>query len=124
MPNLLPTDPSPPSNVTTVQDGATSILVSWSPSNEATGYRIDYDSIGGDSDSVHISSNSTDTLNYTLMNLQNGYDYTISIIATSDHFYSEPKNIHWYVVYIILLKLALFMNYISQEYFQWFLLMT
>ena len=97
MPSLLPTDPSSPSNVTAVQDGATSILVSWSPSNEAAGYRIDYDSIGGDSVHVYISCNSTDTLNYTLMNLQNGYDYTISIIATSDHFYSEPKNITIYI---------------------------
>ena len=111
MPSLLPTDPSPPSNVTAVQSGPTSIIVSWSPSSEATGYRIDYDSVGGDNGSVYISSNSTDTLMYTLMNLQNGYDYTISIIATSDHFYSEPKNITiyigmWYI--ILLLKLALY----------------
>ena len=97
MPSLLPADPSPPSNVRAVQDGPTSILVSWSPSNEATGYKIDYDSIGGDNGSVNISSNSTDTLMYTLMNLQNGYDYTISIIATSDHFYSEPNNITIYI---------------------------
>ena len=97
MPSLLPTDPSSPSNVTAVQDGPTSIIVSWSASNEATGYRIDYDSTGGDNGSVNISSNSTDTWNYTLMNLQNGYDYTISIIATSDHFYSEPNNIKIYI---------------------------
>ena len=57
--------------------------MSWSPSSDATGYTIDYDIIGGDSDSVDISSDSSDTLTHTLMNLQNGNTYTISIVATS-----------------------------------------
>ena len=69
--------------MTAVQDGATSIIVSWSPSSDATGYRIDYDSIGGDSNSVVTSGGSTNTLTHTLMNLQNGDTYTISIVATS-----------------------------------------
>ena len=74
---------SPPSNVTAVQDGPTSIIVSWSSSSDATEYKIDYDSIGGDNDSVVTSDGSTDPLTYTLMNLQNGDTYTISIVATS-----------------------------------------
>ena len=74
---------SPPTDVTAVQSGPTSIIVSWSPSSDATGYRIDYDSIGGDSGSVMISSDSTDPLTHTLMNLHNGDTYTISIVATS-----------------------------------------
>ena len=73
---------SPPSDVTAIQDGPTSIIVSWSPSSDATGYRIDYDSIGGDSDSVVIDSGSTDE--YTLTGRTNGDTYTISIVASSD----------------------------------------
>ena len=68
------------SDVTAIQDGPISIIVSWSPSSDATGYRIDNDSIGGDSDSVDIDGGST---THTLMNLQNGDTYTISIVATS-----------------------------------------
>ena len=75
--------------MTAIQDGATSILVSWSPSSDATGYRIDYDSIGGDSDSVVTSGGSTNPLTHTLMNLQNGDTYTISIVATSSDLPSE-----------------------------------
>ena len=74
---------SPPTDVTAVQSGPTSIIVSWSPSSDANGYTIDYDIIGGDSDSVDISDGSTDTLTHSLMNLQNGNTYTISIVATS-----------------------------------------
>ena len=69
---------SPPSDVTAIQDGPTSIIVSWSPSSDATGYRIDYDTIGGDSDSVVTSGGSTDV--YTLTNLHNGDTYTICLI--------------------------------------------
>ena len=69
--------------MTAIQDGPTSILVSWSPSSDATGYRIDYDSIGGDSNSVVTSGGSTNPLTHTLMNLQNGDTYSISIVATS-----------------------------------------
>ena len=65
--------------MTAVQTGPTSITVSWSPSSDATGYRIDYDSSGGDSGSVTVSGGSTDM--ETLTGLQNG---DISIVATSD----------------------------------------
>ena len=58
---------SPPSGVTAVQTGPTSIRT---PSSDATGYRIDYDSSGGDSGSVTVSGGSTDM--ETLTGLQNG----------------------------------------------------
>ena len=83
---FLHSDPSPPGNVTAVQTGPTSILVSWSPSIDANGYRIDYDSSGGDSGSVTVSGGSTDS--ETLTGLQNGDTYTISIVAISDQFSS------------------------------------
>ena len=75
---------SAPSGLTTVQDGPTSILVSWSPPNplgDTTGYRIDYTD-GSSSDNVTVDDGSTDT--YTLTGLQNGATYTISIMATSE----------------------------------------
>ena len=71
-----------------VQEGPTSIQVYWSPPNplrDTTGYRIYYS--GGSSGSKGISGGSTD--NYLLTGLQNGDTYTISIVATSQHFFSE-----------------------------------
>ena len=73
--------------MTAVRDGPTSILVSWSPSSNATGYRIDYDISGGGGGSVSVSGGSTD--NETLTGLQNGDTYTISIVATSELLPSE-----------------------------------
>ena len=78
---------SPPSDVKAVQAGPTSILVYWSPSSDAIGYRIYYDSSGGDSGNVAISNGYTNE--YILSGLQNGYTYTISIAATSEHFSSD-----------------------------------
>ena len=72
-----------PSGLTAVQDGPTSILVSWSPPDplgDTTGYRIDYTD-GSSSDNVTVDGGSTDS--YTLTGLQNGATYTISIMATS-----------------------------------------
>ena len=71
-------DASPPSGVTAVQDGPTSIIVSWTPSSGATGYRISY-SGGGSSDSVTVGNTNT----HTLMGLTNGESYTISIAGIS-----------------------------------------
>ena len=71
-----------------VQEGPTSIRVSWSPPTplgDTTGYRIYYS--GGSSGSVNVSDGSTD--NYTLTGLQNGENYDISIVATSQHLPSE-----------------------------------
>ena len=69
---------SPPSDVTAVQDGPTSIRVSWTESTDATGYGITYTG-GGSSDSVAVG----DTNTHTLMGLTNGECYTISIAGIS-----------------------------------------
>ena len=71
-----------------VQEGPTSIRVSWSPPSplgDTTGYKIYYS--GGSSGSKDVSDGSTD--NYLLTGLQNGESYTISIVATSRHLPSE-----------------------------------
>ena len=75
--------------MTAVQAGPTSITVSWGPSSDATGYRIDYDSSGGDSGNVTVSGGSTD--NETLTGLQNGDTYTISIVATFDTVFDSES---------------------------------
>ena len=83
----LITGASAPTDLTAVQEGPTSIRVSWIPSSNATGYRIDYTSTDGSSDSVTVSGGSTDS--YLLTGLQNGDTYITSIVATSDLFPSE-----------------------------------
>ena len=93
---------SPPSNVTAVQTGPTSITVSWSPSSDATGYRIDYDSSGGDSGNVTVSGGSSD--NETLTGLQNGDTYTIFIVTTSHHLSSN----HAIIMDVELSKIAVY----------------
>ena len=88
---ILPPVASAPTNLTAVQEGPTSIRVSWSPPTplgNTTGYRIYYS--GGSSGSVGVSDGSTD--NHTLTGLQNGDTYTISIVGTSEHFYSNLSN--------------------------------
>ena len=70
-----------------VQEGLTSIRVSWTPSSGASGYTISYTG-GGSSDSVTVSGGSTD--NYLLTGLVMEATYTISIVATSQHFSSDP----------------------------------
>ena len=72
-----------------VQEGLTSIRVSWSPPTplgDTTGYRIYYND-SDSSDSVDVSGGSTD--NYLLTGLQNGDSYTISIVAKSQYLPSE-----------------------------------
>ena len=71
-----------------VQEGLTRVRVSWSPPTplgDTTGYRIYYS--GGSSGSVNVSGGSTD--NYLLTGLQNGDSYNVSIVAISQHFFSE-----------------------------------
>ena len=75
---------SPPSGVTAVQDGPTSIRVSWtppSPLGDTSGYRIYYTGAGGSSDSVDVDGGNTNSR--TLTGLTNGETYTISIAGTS-----------------------------------------
>ena len=78
---------SPPTDVTAVQDGPTSIIVSWSRSAGATGYRIQYDSTGGHSGSETIDG--SDTVSWSLTGLQNGQTYTISLVATYEDLSSN-----------------------------------
>ena len=81
---------SAPTSVMAVQEGLTSIRVSWSPPTplgDTAGYRIYYS--GGSSGSVNVSDGSTD--NYTLTNLVMETSYNISIVATSQHFFSDAS---------------------------------
>ena len=76
---------SAPTNLMAVQEGLTSIRVSWSPPTplgDTTGYRIYY-SDSDSSNSVDVSGSSTD--NYTLTGLVMGATYIISIEATPQH---------------------------------------
>ena len=71
-----------------VQEGSTSIRVSWSPPTplgDTTGYSIFYS--GGSSGSVYVSDGSTD--NYLLTGLQNGDSYNISIVSVSQQVTSN-----------------------------------
>ena len=87
---VLPLATSAPTDLRAVQNTVTSIQVSWTPSPDAFGYRINY-SNGGSSDGVDVSGGSTD--NYPLTGLQNGESYTISIVATSELFPSESVEV-------------------------------
>ena len=69
-----------------VQEGLTSIRVSWTPSSDATGYIISYTG-GGSSDSVTVSGGFTNEK--VLTGLIVDASYTMSIVATSQHFFSD-----------------------------------
>ena len=89
---VLPPVASAPSNLMVVQEGLTSIRVSWSPPSplgDTAGYRISYS--GGSSGTVDVSDGSTD--NYLLICLQNGDSYTVSIVSTSQHLPSETVSL-------------------------------
>ena len=77
---ILPPVAPAPTNLMAVQEGPTSIRVSWSPPTplgDTTGYRIYYS--GGSSGSVDVSDGSTN--NDLLTGLLNGGIYTISIVT-------------------------------------------
>ena len=74
--------------MTAVQDGPTSIRVSWTPSSDATGYRIQYEDSGGDNNSVIVSGGSSN--NHLLTGLERETTYTVYIVATSQMLPSEP----------------------------------
>ena len=78
--SFFPPVTSAPTDLTAVQEGLTSIRVSWTPSSGATGYTISYTG-GGSSDSVTVSGGSTDER--LLTDLVKEASYTISIVATS-----------------------------------------
>ena len=86
----LPPVASAPTSVMAVQEGLPSIRVSWSPPTplgDTTGYRIYYS--GGSSGSEDVSGGSTN--NVLLTNLVMETSYTISIVATSQHFFSDAS---------------------------------
>ena len=75
-----------------VQEGPTSVQVSWNPPTplgDTTEYRISYS--GGSSGSVDVSDGSTD--NYLLTGLQHGASYNISTVGTSLHFFSDSVEV-------------------------------
>ena len=84
MNNLRYIGPPPPTDVTAVQNGPTSITVTWtppSPLGRTTGYRIFYAGGGGSSGSVLVHDRNSNSL--TLANLNNGVNYTIFIASTA-----------------------------------------
>ena len=76
---------SAPTNVIAEQIRLTSISVTWSPSDNANGHII-Y-TTGDISNIVNIDSGSTDET--ILIDLMEEAEYIISIVATSQHFYSD-----------------------------------
>ena len=85
---LFPPVASAPTDLTAVQEGLAGIRVCWTPPTplgNTTGYRIYYS--GGSSGSVNVSGGYTD--NHLLTGLQNGTSYNISIVGTSEHFFSD-----------------------------------
>ena len=79
---------SAPTGLSAVGDGPTGIRVSWAPPIplvDTTGYRIYYS--GDSSGSEDVSGGSTH--NHLLTGLQSGANYTISIVAKTDHFNSD-----------------------------------
>ena len=83
--------PAAPTEVSALHETPTSILVSWSVPNNATGYRITYHSTGGDSGNVSLSGDSTN--NHTLTGLHNGETYTISISSESSQISSNSVTV-------------------------------
>ena len=99
---------SAPTNLMAVQEGPTSVRVSWGPPTplgDTTGYRISYS--GGSSGSVDVSDGSTD--NYLLTGLHNGASYTISIMGTSQHFFSDNLEQKFTIGKIIILPHVFFL---------------
>ena len=79
---------SAPTNFMVAQEDPTGVHMSWTPPTPlgyTTGYRIHYN--GGSSDSVNVSGGSIDK--YLLTGLHNGASYTMSIVGTSEHIFSE-----------------------------------
>ena len=88
--DVLVPGPPPPTDVTAVQDGPTSIIVIWTPPNtldDITGYRISFTG-GASSGSVNVSGGNS--MSRTLTDLTNGETYAISVVATSTSLPSAP----------------------------------
>ena len=90
LPVCLSLAPSAPTDIVAVQDGPTSIRVSWTPPSlqgRMTSYRINYTSSNGSTDSVSISDISTG--DYLLSDLWNGERYRINFISETPYFRNE-----------------------------------
>ena len=73
-----------------MQDGETTILVSWTtptPLGDTTGYRVYYTTDSNTENST-VSDASTSTISLT--SLEPGQNYSISIVGLSEHLPSEP----------------------------------
>ena len=81
-------DASPPSNVEAVQHGLTGIIVTWTASSDATGYRISYTS---DSDRGNVVVDGGHTNSNILMGLTNGDICTMSIVSRASSFHGPPR---------------------------------
>ena len=77
---------APPTGVTAVQEGPTSVTVSWTQSGTVTGYWINYVSAGGEDSG---SAGPITGTSHTLDNLQDGLTYTITVIAMGNHLPSQ-----------------------------------
>ena len=81
------------------QRGGTSVLLTWTPPDplgDTTGYIISYTG-GGSSGCEPVNGGSTNS--YTLTGLLIREMYDISIIGTSEHFYSE--SVDWETVTLV-----------------------
>ena len=80
----------PPTNLNfEIRSDSSDIILTWTPPyplGYTTGYRISFTG-GGSSDSVDISGG--DTSSHTLTSLTRGETYEVSIVGTSEHFFSE-----------------------------------
>ena len=77
--------------MTAVQTGPTNITVSWSPPTpleDTTGYIIYYTSEDSDNSTIIVPGGNT--MEQPLTGLTMGASYDISVVATSQHFPSEP----------------------------------
>ena len=90
----------PPTNLNfEVRSYSSDILLTWtppSPLGDTTGYRISFTG-GGNSDSVDVSGGSTNS--YTLTGVMSGETYEISIVGTSEHFFSD--NVKWDTIAVV-----------------------
>ena len=103
----FPATPTP-TGVTAVQEGPTSVTVSWTQIS-GTEYWIYYASAGGeDSGSTNPNTGTSQTLN----NLLDGLIYTITVIAVGEHLPSEEvagtyfcaKSVFLYFTFVVIVS--------------------
>ena len=102
---------SAPDNLSLMQDGETTIIVSWTtptPLGDTTEYRVYYTTVRNTETSTDANSSTI-----SLTSLMPGRRYNISIVGLSDHLPSEPvtlsiylgkHNNHFYLCFILILS--------------------